>query len=253
MLVLSSLSVTIKNNQIINNASLSFENGMSYLISGDNGSGKSTFLKVLANDISSDLVNEMRIDGSITFDGKDICSESGRDCFSKNMCYVSQDDFFFMPNSTILNELSFYYEIALSKKITKANLLELLANLSINDILKNSFDNKTIDEILKLKVSHLSGGQKKLIHIIREIIKNPHAQVFIFDEPLNNLDIKNIASISNLIRSCLKHDSTCIIVSHCKVFPFVNEEYRIVNHEFIKCDYDCKNCFGSGDENGFLR
>ena len=81
------------------------------------------------------------------------------------------------------------------------------------------------------------------------------SKVYIIDEPLNNLDMNNVVKISNalnkLVRS--KKDSIVIMVTHCKIFPFVTKVINIENCKFVENSnsIECHSCFGNHDKDGF--
>lgn len=108
---------------------------------------------------------------------------------------------------------------------------------------------------LKTKVNKLSGGQQRMLSIISFICLRMKSKVFIIDEPLNNLDINNVADISNLLNSLVreKNDSVFIIVSHCKIFPFITNVVQLKDEKLVKVDgkIECHSCFGEYDENGY--
>ena len=103
---------------------------------------------------------------------------------------------------------------------------------------------------MKLKLDTLSGDQRKIVHIVRELTKNKNAKYLLLDEPLNNLDIKNITTISNLINEISKN-KILILVSHCKIFPFIKNGVKLDKGKFYKCSYDCLSCFGKANEEGY--
>ena len=114
---------------------------------------------------------------------------------------------------------------------------EILLNTSINTLNK------------------LSGGQQRLVSIIASLCLRKDSKVFIIDEPLNNLDIGAIVHISNILNS-LRLDnpnSLMIIVSHCKIFPFINKVATIDSGKVIVSNSGivCTACFGNPDSSGF--
>lgn len=225
-----------------------FENS-SYLISGANGSGKSTLIKILANDIDIDKYQDLKLTGSIFVDGKNILKDiSAREKFNKDLCYISQEDEFLTNN--VSQEFTVYYNIANGTNISKDSIVSIIRELDIEDLLLKTLSKDSLLDVFKLKINSLSGGQKKVIHIVRELIKNKDAKYLLFDEPLNNLDIRNITSISNLINK-ISSNKLLIIVSHCKIFPFIKNEFLLIENELRKCNYNCLSCFGNPNKEGY--
>ena len=94
-----------------------------------------------------------------------------------------------------------------------------------------------------------------MLSIISTIYLRSASHIFIIDEPLNNLDMNSIIKISNLLNFLVreKKGSLFIIVSHCKIFPFITNVVKIENHNLIEQpnNLKCYACFGEHDENGF--
>ena len=236
---------------ILDIENFAFRNDESYLIAGENGSGKSSFIKILANDIDEGKYQNLKINGEILVDGKDILSSiSNREEFNKEMCYVSQEDQFLTNN--IGKELLLYYNLANDKNISQKDIISTIKELNIEDLLMKTFFKSDLSEILKLKISFLSGGQKKIVHIVRELVKNKEAQYLFFDEPLNNLDVKNITFISNLINK-ISNNKLLIMISHCKIFPFIKKAVKLTDGMFQECTYNCLSCFGKSNDNGYYQ
>lgn len=249
MIEISNLIITNDEKEILNISNCCFEDKDTYLLSGANGSGKSTLIKVIANDIDFEKYQNVKVKGQILVDNCDILSSiKAREEFNKKLCYVSQEDIFLTDK--IGQELVLYYNIANNKSASKRDIALIIEGLEIDKLLLQVMQKDNLNDVFELKINSLSGGQKKIVHIVREIVKNSKAYYFLLDEPLNNLDTKNITAISNLIRK-ISNDKLVIIVSHCKIFPFINNEMRIINGNLEKCDYNCLSCFGIANNNGY--
>ena len=108
---------------------------------------------------------------------------------------------------------------------------------------------------MKSKIHKLSGGQQRMVTIIVLLCLRKEANIFIIDEPLNNLDISSIVHISNLLNKIRidNVDALFLIISHCEIFPFIN---KVAHFENGKVNITgekaiCHACFGMPDENGF--
>ena len=108
---------------------------------------------------------------------------------------------------------------------------------------------------LKKKVNKLSGGQQRLLSIISDICIRNSSNVFLIDEPLNNLDIENVINISNALNRIVKEkpDAVFLMVSHCKIFPFITSIATIEDGSIIIKDEQliCNSCFGEANEDGY--
>ena len=128
-----------------------------------------------------------------------------------------------------------------------------MSNEDINHILLNYAPKKEEDDKAqyeaKSRVLPLSGGQKRLLTIIANVVIRESASLFLIDEPMNNLDSFNMVNVSNLINSIRhKHPKAAfLLVTHCRVFPFITRRINIKNGRIDSVDtnsddlkhYDC--------------
>lgn len=191
--ILEAKNVTFfhKDKKTLNNINLSFEEGKFIGITGKNGSGKSTFAKLIAG-------LERPQSGGVFFESKEITEDSIHDIRP----YISM--VFQNPNNQIIatkviDELAFALEnlgISRSKMIKK--IYETSRKLEIEHLL-----NKNPEE--------LSGGQKQIVAIGGILVFNP--KIIILDEITSMLDSISKKKVFNLIQT-LKKDHTIIMISH---------------------------------------
>ena len=151
-------------------------------IIGPNGIGKSTFVKLLTEELDPD-------------GGKVVLGET------VHMAHYRQDGLQFKPGQKVievLKEVAEFIPLKKGRKITASQLLE-----------KFLFDKKSHYQ----QVEKLSGGEKRRLHLLKILMKNPN--FIILDEPTNDLDIVTI----NVLENFLDDFPGCIIiVSHDRYF-----------------------------------
>ncbi|WP_338984439.1 ABC transporter ATP-binding protein [Spiroplasma endosymbiont of Diplazon laetatorius] len=216
MIEVRNLNKSIKNKTILNNINLSFKNKVTYAILGQNGAGKTTFIKT--------LFNEYKINsGKITLNGKEISKEE-----YKNMYFFTENNE--LPIDLKVSEyLKYYLGISGFRK-------------NINDyILKLEwlFDYKKYKNTL---IKKLSAGEKKKLTLFIMLILDP--EIIFFDEPTANLDEKNKVILFKIFSLLKEKNKTLIIISHLidEIKTFIDhvvifKEGQIVyNHELKKED-----------------
>ncbi len=180
---------------VLNDISIKFKKGEVVAILGASGSGKSTFLDLVAGFI---LPNS----GEILIDGKKNTNLSK---WREKISYVSQNIFLtdesIKDNITFGNQKEFDDELYL-KSINNSNAAEFIEKLE-----------KGSDTIVGEYGSKFSGGQRQRINIARAIYKNP--EILIFDEATSALDEKNEQIIFDSLRD-LSNNLTIFIATHKK-------------------------------------
>lgn len=191
--------------KILSNFSCTFYPGINYLV-GDNGSGKSTILKLICKVYSPDK-------GFIKIDGQDIRNVSMGD-LSKYVGIVFSEPYLF--EDTIYNNLvlgiSDIENVDVFNACKKVNVHEFIMSLP------NQYNT-----IIKEEGCNFSAGEKQKISLARVLIRNP--KIILLDEVTRSIDKKSKAEIKESIHS-LKDEKTIIIVDH--EFCDVSSDFNIV-------------------------
>ena len=234
---------------ILDNASASFCGGDAVLIAGENGTGKSSLLKTMLRIEMQDKT----VAGHILFFGNDILAMDTKVLQEqrRNIAYLQQqDEFDALDGYTIADVLYDSFEAHNGRTPTKAdrNMVDGLFARYIPAEAKIT---------LKSRIQKLSGGQKRLVAIIADICMVEKLDFFFIDEPLNNLDMKTVRLISNLLNQIHieNPNAVMVMVSHCRIFPFINRVFKIENKQLIEDPNEtvCNTCFGRPDEHGFYK
>jgi ABC-type sugar transport system ATPase subunit len=178
---------------VIKPLSLAVEHGEFVVFVGPSGCGKSTLLRMIAG-------LESVTSGSIVVGGKDVTSLPPA---HRQVAMVFQN-YALYPHMTVAENIGFGLKIAGMPKAQRQQKI-----LQAARILR-------LEPYLERKPGALSGGQRQRVAIGRAIVKEP--QLFLFDEPLSNLDAE-LRFMTRLEISKLHQDlgATMIYVTHDQV------------------------------------
>lgn len=182
-----------KDDYVIANLDLEVKNGEFLVLVGPSGCGKSTLLRMIAGLEHPTL-------GHVSIDEKIVNEIPPKD---RDIAMVFQN-YALYPHMNVYDNLGFSLKL---RKVSKSK---------IKKTVEETAKMLEIDNLLKRKPKELSGGQRQRVALGRAIVRNP--KVFLFDEPLSNLDAK----LRNQMRSEIKkfHKQlgvTMIYVTHDQV------------------------------------
>jgi lactose/L-arabinose transport system ATP-binding protein len=175
---------------VIHGVSLEIEQGEFVVFVGPSGCGKSTLLRMIAG--LEDIT-----DGDLYIGGKLMNDEEPSD---RGVAMVFQS-YALYPHMSVYDNMSFGLRMAKRPKP------------EIDEKVRNAARILQLDALLERKPANLSGGQRQRVAIGRAIVRNP--DVFLFDEPLSNLDaelrVQTRVEIAKLHRTL---GNTMIYVTH---------------------------------------
>ena len=181
-------------NKVLHNVSFIIKEGNKETIAGKTGVGKTTIANIL-----------MRLypihSGKILIGGKDIQEIRIQD-IRKNISYISQTPY--ILNDTLKNNI-----ILGDNSITNAQIEDVANEIGFKKVL-DKFPNGLEEKIEKNKLSY---GQLQMITFLRAILHK--SNIYIFDEPTSNIDLKTEDRIQKLIDK-ITRESTVIIIAHRK-------------------------------------
>jgi heme ABC exporter ATP-binding subunit CcmA len=200
MLLINNLSFSRNETKIFENLNLSLSNKKIIQIKGRNGSGKTTFLKVILNILEPN-------NGEIIWKGKNI---------KKNIFDFYKQTTFIMDNNTSTRELSVedninFWRGLSSSKLKNEEIFELLNKLNI-------------EKYYKTKVMYLSSGERKKLELIRLILEQK--KLWVLDEPFNHLDDLSIEILNQTFLDHVNNDGMILFASHYD--PMINNLETLV-------------------------
>ena len=189
-LIIESLNFSYKNEKVLKDLDFNFDSGVLNLISGNSGSGKTTFLNLLAG-------LEKPSSGSIILD--DII--------------LSGDNQFIEPEN---REIGFVFQdFSLFPHLNARQNIEF-AGKGNSDLLNKLINKLSIGEQLSKYPHELSGGQQQRVSIGRAIYSEP--KILLIDEPISNQDKNNKIEIIEIVSDFIEQkDIICILVSHDEI------------------------------------
>ncbi len=164
-IILANLSKHFGAVKAVDQIDLTIEDGEFFALLGPSGCGKTTTLRMIAG-------LEVPTRGTIQIGETDVTEQSPRE---RDVAMVFQD-YALYPHMTILDNIGYPLKV---RGVSKTELRERVTDAS---------KSLNIDHLLERRPGQLSGGQQQRAAVARAIVH--HAQVFLFDEPLSNLDAK---------------------------------------------------------------
>jgi len=214
--MISAINITLAYGKrvLFKDVNIKFSPGNCYGLIGANGSGKSTFLKILAGDIEADS-------GTVSVG-------------SRERIAVLKQDHFAFDEETVLNTVIMGHE-KLYGIMAERDALYAKPDFSEEDGIRsgeleadfaemNGYEAESeaatllkrlgiIEEMCQKKMKELEGGEKVRVLLAQALFGNP--DVLLLDEPTNNLDIKSIAWLEEFL---YRFRNTVIVVSHDRHF-----------------------------------
>lgn len=193
MLTVQHLTTGYGKKQVLTDVSFHVNPGEIVLLTGGNGSGKSTVLKAIYG-----LLKPWTTEGKIIFDGHDITALPSSQMLQRGIVYVPQkknvfEDFTVEEN--LMTSANIYLKHEVQKRTDK--VFVLLPRLA---------------EIRKRTPFHLSGGERQLLAFGNALVHTP--KLVLFDEPFAGVDTANSTLLSKTIQNMHHCNITFIIVEH---------------------------------------
>ena len=188
MLLINNLSFFRDENLIFENLNLSLGNGQITQIRGKNGSGKTTFLKVILNIVKSKT-------GEIFWEGQNVNKNIFN--FYNQITYVA-DHNTSTRKLTVLDNIKFWRGLS-SSNLSDDETLILLETFSLK-------------KYLNTQTMYLSSGEVKKLELLRLILEQK--KIWILDEPYNHLDDSSIEILNQTFVDHTNNDGIILFASH---------------------------------------
>jgi multiple sugar transport system ATP-binding protein len=184
---------TFAQTTILHGIDLAVDDGQFVVFVGPSGCGKSTLLRVIAG-------LESPSSGTVRIDGKEVNAVSA----AHRGCAMVFQSYALYPHMSVYDNMAFGLENAGEPRAQIDTKVQAAAKLL------------RLDALLQRKPTQLSGGQRQRVAIGRAIVRDP--KLFLFDEPLSNLDAELRVSMRAEIRELhARLKATMVYVTHDQV------------------------------------
>ena len=210
-LKIEELSKNFGTTEVLRKINLEIDEGNFLVLLGPSGCGKSTLLNIIAG---LETINE----GNVFIDDYNVSKVEPKD---RNIAMVFQS-YALYPSMNVKENMIFGLKQA---KTSKEKIEEQLQKVS-------TF--LQVDKLLERKPSQLSGGQRQRVAIGRALVREP--RIFLFDEPLSNLDAKLRVEMRREIKKLHQQLKTTVVyVTHDQTEAMsLGTKIAIMNHGVIQ-------------------
>lgn len=191
LLVVEGVRKSYGTRRILDVARLELAAGESYALTGDNGSGKTTFLRVLSG------LETAEVD-SFRFDGKTIDLQAYPGWLRHDVIYVHQHPYLFRGS--------------IAENIAYGLKARGMAPSACARLVREAVDWAGVAELLDVPAHKLSGGEKQRVALARARVLHP--RLFLLDEPTANLDAEARQQTIRLILDLCDAKSTVVLACH---------------------------------------
>lgn len=186
MIIIENATKKFGTQTVLNNVSLTLEDGKIYGFVGQNGCGKTVLFKSICGFIYLDR-------GTITVDGKVI----GKDIDIIKDAGIIIESPGFLPNYSAVKNLKF---------------LTMIKDNIGDEQIKSTLISVGLDPESKKVVGKFSLGMRQRLGIAQAIMENPH--ILILDEPMNGLDKRGVEDIRKILMDLKKKGKLILLASH---------------------------------------
>jgi simple sugar transport system ATP-binding protein len=196
LLELRNISKFFGNVTALENISTSVQAGKVTCVLGDNGAGKSTFIKILAG-------LHKQSEGEYLIDGEPVAFESPRDARDRGIATVYQD-------LAMAPLMSVWRNFFMGAEPTRLGVMRsaFMRRTAKEEMAKMGIDVRDIDQ----PVGTLSGGERQSVAIARAVYYG--ARVLILDEPTSALGVRQSGVVLKYVRAAADRGLGVIFITH---------------------------------------
>ena len=219
-LKIEDLSKNFGTTEVLKKINLEIDEGNFLVLLGPSGCGKSTLLNIIAG---LETINK----GSVYIDDYNVSKVEPKD---RNIAMVFQS-YALYPSMNVKENMIFGLKQAKTSKEKIAEQLEKVSTFL------------QVDKLLERKPSQLSGGQRQRVAIGRALVREP--RIFLFDEPLSNLDAKLRVEMRREIKKLHQQLKTTVVyVTHDQTEAMsLGTKIAIMNHGVIQQNETPENIY----------
>ena len=194
---------------VLQNVNISLKNGDYCILTGENGSGKSTFLKLLLGELEPSS-------GTVEIAGQMMHKADYKEL---KIGYVPQNsisgnkDFPATVEEVMMTGLYCPFRKRLKRKSCREKIMEALQELGM-------------EEFLKRRIGELSGGQQQRIMLARVLLSEP--KLLVLDEPTVGVDSASLKALADVLKRKNDEGLTILMVTqgNTRIFDGVNRHMK---------------------------
>lgn len=188
------LTVGYEKKAIVNDVDLEINKGEIVTLIGSNGSGKTTVLRTLCNQLRA-------LDGVVYLDGKDLKSMSNQDIAKTTAVVFTEDN---------IKEPVTCFDFVAMGRYPYTDFLGKLRNEDYETI-KHAMEQTKTTDLMDQIYTKLSDGQRQRVLLARALCQNP--DILILDEPTTYLDVKYKLEFLTLLYRLAKEKNIAVVMS----------------------------------------
>ena len=212
MIKVDKLSYSYPQKELYNNISFTIEDGQHCAFIGSNGSGKSTLLDIIMNRDEYMFDGNLEIDSNCKIGYVSQFSEVDKTKEITVFEFIAQEFIEFqdeIASICVEMETSSDIENLLEKYQQVLDAFDAIGGDNFESNINSKLNIANLMKLKDLKISQLSGGEFKLIQVVKEMLTSQ--DLMIMDEPDVFLDFENLNSLKKLIND---YKGTMLIITH---------------------------------------